>query len=54
MLPNLKVGLVGAGWAARQHCDSISIIDGADVVAVFNICPGNRDALARDSHANLV
>lgn len=51
---DLKVGLVGAGWAARQHCKSISFIGGADVVAVFDVDPGNRDSLAGDLHADPV
>lgn len=33
---DLNIGLIGAGWAALQHCASISAIGGARVSAVFD------------------
>jgi len=54
MRPELKIGLVGAGWAARQHCYSIKAIGGADVVAVFDVDPGSGDALAINMRADPV
>ena len=51
MRPNLKIGLVGAGWAARQHCKSLKAIGGADVVAVFDVDPVSRDSLAAELQA---
>ena len=54
MLPNLKVDLVGARWASRQHCYLISIIGDADVVAVFDIGPSNRVSLVGDLYASPV
>ena len=51
MLPNLKIGLVGAGWAARQHCKSLKTIGGADVVAVFDVDAVIRDSLAAELQA---
>ena len=51
MRPDLKVGLVGAGWAARQHCKSLKAIGGANVVAVFDVNPVSRDSLAAEMQA---
>ncbi|MEZ5778058.1 MAG: Gfo/Idh/MocA family oxidoreductase [Paracoccaceae bacterium] len=44
----MKIGLVGAGWAARQHSNSIATIGGAEIVAVFDVDQGNGNALAND------
>lgn len=49
---DLKVGLVGAGWAARQHSESIVAIGGAKVVTVFDVDQQSRDSLARDLGAS--
>ena len=48
MATELKVGLVGAGWAARQHGASVQAIGGAEIVAVFDVDHESSDALARD------
>jgi len=46
MQPDLKIGLVGAGWAAGQHSASISSIGGARVVSVYDQDPSAGKALA--------
>lgn len=45
---------MGARWATHQQCDLISVIGGADVIAVFDIGPGNRDSLAGNLDASPV
>lgn len=47
MQSDLKIGLVGAGWAAREHAASISAIGGARVAAVFDVNMPLAQALAQ-------
>ncbi len=46
MQPDLKIGLIGAGWAGAQHAASLSAIDGARVAVVFDIDAPAANALA--------
>lgn len=48
MNSDLKIGLIGAGWAAGQHAASIAAIGGARVVSVFDIDVQTRTALAQN------
>lgn len=52
MTSDLKIGLIGAGWAAGQHAASITAIGGARVVAVFDTDVSARIALARMLNAS--
>lgn len=42
----LRVGVAGAGWAAEQHCASVSVLPGARVIAVADTRREQARALA--------
>lgn len=43
---DLRIGVVGAGWAAEQHCASVSALPGATVIAVADTRSERARALA--------
>ena len=47
----LRLGMIGAGWIAREHLASISALDGAELVAVADLDAGRARALAADAGA---
>jgi myo-inositol 2-dehydrogenase / D-chiro-inositol 1-dehydrogenase len=47
----LSLGMIGAGWIAREHGASISALDGADLVAIADLDAGRAEALAADAGA---
>lgn len=48
MLPELNIGIVGAGWAAREHATSLAHLSGTRITAVFDTDSSAADALKRD------
>ena len=54
MTDDLDIGLIGAGWAARQHAASIAAIGGARIRAVFDLDAAASTALARTLDATVV
>jgi myo-inositol 2-dehydrogenase / D-chiro-inositol 1-dehydrogenase len=47
----LRLGMIGAGWIAREHVASIAALDGADLVAVADLDEGRVSALAAEAGA---
>jgi myo-inositol 2-dehydrogenase / D-chiro-inositol 1-dehydrogenase len=47
----LRLGMIGAGWIAREHLASISALDGAELAAVADLDAGRADALAAEAGA---
>lgn len=47
----LRVGIVGAGWAAAAHCATLARLEDVDVVAVTDLDPNRADTLAAASGA---
>ena len=48
MQRELLVGLVGAGWAAREHCISLARVGGARVAGVVDVAPESAERLAAE------
>lgn len=46
MPADLRLGVIGAGWAARAHCSSLSALAGVRVVGVFDVDVDGADRLA--------
>ena len=42
-MPDLRVGIVGAGWIAETHAATLAALDGAAVVAAADVVPGRAD-----------
>lgn len=42
-MPDLRVGIVGAGWIAETHAATIAALHGATVVAGADVVPGRAD-----------
>ena len=42
-MPDLRVGIVGAGWIAGTHADTLAGLDGTTVVADADVVPGRAD-----------
>lgn len=49
----LRIGFVGAGWAARQHAASLDGLGEAPPVLVTDLDPGRAEQLARDCGARV-
>jgi len=47
----LRLGMVGAGWIAREHAASIAALDGAELAAVADLDEDRARALAADAGA---
>lgn len=43
---DLRVGLVGAGWAAREHAESLAAIGGTSVTGIYDASPDTARDLA--------
>ena len=46
VLPELRIGVVGAGWAAREHSSSVARLGGATIAGVFDIDAQAAEKLA--------
>jgi myo-inositol 2-dehydrogenase / D-chiro-inositol 1-dehydrogenase len=42
-VPELRVGIVGAGWIAGTHAATLAALDGATLVAGADVVPGRAD-----------
>lgn len=54
MTSDLKIGLIGAGWAAVQHAASITAIGGARVMSLFDTDVQTRTTLSQSLAATAV
>jgi UDP-N-acetyl-2-amino-2-deoxyglucuronate dehydrogenase len=42
---DLRVGLVGAGWIAREHVETLERLGGAQIVAICDVDPERAKAV---------
>ena len=54
MLPDIVVGVVGAGWAAREHCRSLEELGGTRIAGVFDVHTESAERLATDCDTRVV
>ena len=54
MPADVVVGVVGAGWAAREHCESLARLGGTRVAGVYDVDPGAAQRLAADYGGRVV
>lgn len=47
----VRLGMIGAGWIAREHVASISALDGAELVAIADLDAGRAGELAAGAGA---
>lgn len=54
MPAELTVGVIGAGWASREHCTSLRRLGGTRIAAVFDVSTEAAQGLAHDVDAPAV
>lgn len=54
MPADVVVGVVGAGWAAREHCESLARLGGTGVAGVYDVDSGAAQRLAADYGGRVV
>ena len=42
-VPDLRVGIVGAGWIAATHAATLAALEGVTVIADADVVPGRAD-----------